>query len=105
MIFLDIEEYEALLIIAGLALYTRYGFKMKPTAWSEFINGHQFATNNSPIEFVHKKIDLDEYINEVPPSQNNQISFYVISIGNKLNIQPTKLRTRQVGMDIYLQPR
>jgi hypothetical protein len=32
---LDPGEYEALLIVAGLALYTRFGFAMKPTAWSK----------------------------------------------------------------------
>ncbi len=32
---LDPDEYEALLIVAGLALYTRFGFAMKPTAWSQ----------------------------------------------------------------------
>jgi hypothetical protein len=30
---LDPDEYEALLIIASLAHYTRFGFAMKPTAW------------------------------------------------------------------------
>jgi hypothetical protein len=29
---LDPAEYEALLIVAGLASYTRFGFAMKPTA-------------------------------------------------------------------------
>jgi hypothetical protein len=33
------EEYEALLIVAGLASYTKYGFKMKPGAWREFLGG------------------------------------------------------------------
>ncbi len=32
---LDPDEYEALLIAAGLANYTRFGFAMKPTAWSK----------------------------------------------------------------------
>jgi hypothetical protein len=32
---LDPDEYEALLIVAGLAHYTRFGFAMKPTAWSK----------------------------------------------------------------------
>ncbi len=29
---LDLEEYEALLIVAGLASYTRFGFQIKATA-------------------------------------------------------------------------
>ncbi len=32
---LDPDEYEALLIVAGLVNYTRFGFAMKPTAWSK----------------------------------------------------------------------
>jgi hypothetical protein len=80
---LNPEEYEALSIVARLASYSRYGFKMKPTAWLEFIKGHQFVTSNSPIEFKQKKIDLDAYINGVLPSQDNRRSFYAIRIGNK----------------------
>ena len=34
---LDPEEYEALLIVAGQAHYTRFGFALKPTAWSKFL--------------------------------------------------------------------
>ena len=29
----------ALLVVAGLAHYTRFGFAMKPTAWSKFLGG------------------------------------------------------------------
>ena len=32
---LEPDEYEALLIVASLAHYTRFGFAMKPTAWSK----------------------------------------------------------------------
>jgi hypothetical protein len=32
---LDPDEYQALLIVAGLANYTRFGFAMKPTARSK----------------------------------------------------------------------
>jgi hypothetical protein len=81
---LNPEEYETLLIVAGLAFYARYGFKMKPTARSEFIKGHQFVvTNDCPIEFAQKKIDLHAYINGLSPSQSNLRSFYPIRIGNK----------------------
>jgi hypothetical protein len=34
---LDPDKYEALLIVAGLAHFTRFGFAMKPTAWSKFL--------------------------------------------------------------------
>ena len=32
---LDPDEYQALLIVAGLAHYTRFGFALKPTARSK----------------------------------------------------------------------
>ncbi len=32
---LDPDEYEALLIVAGLVYYTRFDFVMKPMAWSK----------------------------------------------------------------------
>jgi hypothetical protein len=91
-------DYDALLIIAGLASYTRLGFTIKPTAWSKFVGGHQFVTNNSPIEFDQKKIDLDAYINVVPPSQNNRRKFYVVGIGNKTEQSPNKI-DKQTGRD------
>jgi hypothetical protein len=33
------NEYEALLIVAGLASYTRFGFQIKAGAWSKFLGG------------------------------------------------------------------
>ena len=32
---LEPNDYEVLLVVAGLAHYTRFGFAMKPTAWSK----------------------------------------------------------------------
>ena len=32
---LEPNDYEVLLVVAGLAHYTRFGFTMKPTAWSK----------------------------------------------------------------------
>ena len=32
---LDPDEYEALLAVTGLVHHTRFGFTMKPTAWSK----------------------------------------------------------------------
>ena len=66
---LNQEEYEALPIVAGLASCTKYGFKMKPDAWRRFLGGHHFAKFNITIEFEQKSIDLDAYINGMPPSQ------------------------------------
>ena len=33
------NKYEALLIVAGLASYTRFGFQIKAGAWSKFLGG------------------------------------------------------------------
>jgi hypothetical protein len=38
---LETNDYEVLLIIAGLASYTRFGFKIKPTAWRRFLGGQR----------------------------------------------------------------
>jgi hypothetical protein len=36
-----LEDYKVILIIAGLASYTQFGFtiRIKPTAWKEFLGG------------------------------------------------------------------
>ena len=54
---LDPDEYEALLIVAGLASYTRFGFQIKADAWRKFLGGRRFVINDCPIEFEQKKID------------------------------------------------
>ena len=36
---LELNDYKVLLVVAGLAHYTRFGFAMKPTAWSKFLLG------------------------------------------------------------------
>ncbi len=36
---LEQNDYEVLLVVAGLAHYTRFGFAMKPTAWRKFLGG------------------------------------------------------------------
>jgi len=36
---LEPNDYEVLLVVAGLGHYTRFGFAMKPTAWSKFLGG------------------------------------------------------------------
>ncbi len=64
---LDLDEYQALLIVAGLASYTRFGFQIKATAWREFLGGRRFVIDDCPIEFEQKKIDLDAYMNGTPP--------------------------------------
>ncbi len=37
------NDYEVLLVVAGLASYTKLGFAIKPTAWRKFLGGHRFA--------------------------------------------------------------
>ncbi len=32
-------DYEVLLVVASLVHYTRFGFALKPTAWSKFLGG------------------------------------------------------------------
>jgi hypothetical protein len=34
---LEPNDYEVLLVVAGLAHYTRFGFALKPMAWSKFL--------------------------------------------------------------------
>jgi len=36
---LEPNDYEVLLVVAGLAYNTRFGFAMKPTAWRKFLGG------------------------------------------------------------------
>jgi len=36
---LEPNDYEVLLVVAGLVHYTRLGFAMKPTAWRKFLGG------------------------------------------------------------------
>jgi hypothetical protein len=71
------EEYEALLIVAGLASYSKYGFKMKPTVWRKFLGGHHFVKYDIAIEFEQKSINLEAYINGMSPSQKNKRKFYI----------------------------
>ena len=80
---LDPDEYEALLIVAGLASYTRFGFQIKAGAWRKFLGGSRFVIDNCAIEFEQKKIDLDAYINGTPPSQIKRRKFCVVRIGRK----------------------
>jgi hypothetical protein len=37
---LELNDYKVLLVIAGLASYTQFGFAIKPTAWRKFLGGH-----------------------------------------------------------------
>jgi hypothetical protein len=96
---LDPNQYEVLLIVTGLALYTRFGFQIKAgAAWRKFLGGRRFVINNCAIEFEQKKIDLDAYINGTPPSQLKRRKFYVLRIGSKSEQSPNKIE-EQIGRD------
>ncbi len=89
-----------LLIIAGLASITRFGFQIKADAWRKFLSGRRrFVSNARPIEFEQKKIDLDAYINGTPPSQLKRRKFYVVRIGSKSERSPNKIE-EQMGQDM-----
>ena len=95
---LDPDEYEALLIVAGLASYTRFGFQIKASAWRKFLGGRRFVIDNCAIEFEQKKIDLDAYINGTPPSRLQRRKLYVVRIGNKSEQSHNKIE-EQIGRD------
>jgi len=95
---LDPDEYEALLIVAGLASYTRFGFQIKAGAWRKFLGGRRFVIDNCTIEFEQKKFDLDAYINGTPPSRLKRKGFYVVRIGNKSERSHNKIED-QMGQD------
>ena len=95
---LEPNDYEVLLVVAGLAYYTRFGFAMKPTAWSKFLGGHRFASDDCEIKLDIKKIDLDAYIDGTPPSRLKRKNFYVVKIGNKTERSPNKIE-EQMGQD------
>ena len=98
---LDPNDYKVLLVVAGPAHYTQFGFAMKPTAWRKFVGGHRFASDNCEIKLDQKKIDLDAYINRTPPLQLKRRGFYVVRIGNKTKQSPNKIE-EQMGQDRQL---
>ena len=95
---LEPNDYEVLLVVAGLASYTRFGFKIKPTAWRKFLGGHQFTVDDCAIEFEQKKIDINAIINGTAPSRSNQGGFYVVRIGNKTKQSLNRIE-EQMGRD------
>ena len=95
---LDPDEYEALLVAAGLASYTKFGFQIKAGAWRKFLSGRRLVIANCSIEFEQTKIDLDAYINGTPPSQLKRRKFYVVKIGIKSEQSTNKIE-EQIGRD------
>jgi hypothetical protein len=96
---LEPNDYEVLLVVVGLAHYTRFGFAMKSTAWSKFLVCHRFASDDCEIKLDIKKIYLDAHIDGTPPSQLKGKNFYIVRIGTKSSDRPTRLRSRWVRMD------
>ena len=95
---LESNDYKVLLVVAGLASHTRFGFAVKPTAWSKFLRGHRFASDDCEIELTSKMIDLDAYIDRTPPSWLKRKKFHVVRIGNKTEQSPIKIE-EQKGQD------
>jgi len=95
---LEPNDYAVLLVVAGLANYTRFGFAMKPTVWSKFLGGHRFASDDCEIELDIKKIDLDACIDRTPTSRLKLKKFHVVRIESKPSYRPTRLRSRWVKM-------
>jgi hypothetical protein len=92
---LELNNYEVLLVVAGLALYTRLGFAIKPAAWRKFLGRHRFAVDDCAIEFKQKKIDIGAYINGEWPSRSNRGGFYVVQIGNKNKQSPNRIEDQR----------
>ena len=97
---LEPNDYEVLLVVAGQARYTKFGFAMKPTAWSKFLvlGGHRFASDDCEIEPDIKKINLYAYIDGTPPSQLQRKKIYIVRIGKKTEQSPNKIE-EQMGQD------
>jgi len=92
---LEPNDYEVLLVFAGLASYTRFGFKIKPTAWRKFLSGHRFAVDDCVIELEQKKIDIDAIINGTAPSRSTRGGFYVVRIGIKTEESPNRIEDQR----------
>jgi hypothetical protein len=89
------DEYEMLLITAGLASNGRYGFRMKPKSWLEFLACHRFVANDCLIDLVMKQMDINAYINGTTPSQTNRPRFYAIRIGYKTGQSADKIENQR----------
>ena len=66
------EDYELLLIGAGLAFYNKRNngsFAIKRNALEVFLGGHRFALHDISFDLNDKKIDIDAWINGTKPSK------------------------------------
>jgi hypothetical protein len=84
-----------LLIASGLASNGRYGFRMKPKSWLEFLACHRFVVNDCLIDLMMKQMDINAYINGTTPSQTNRPRFYAIRIGNKTGRSADKIENQR----------
>jgi hypothetical protein len=94
---LEPNDYKVLLVVTGLASYTKLGFAIKPTAWEKFLGGHQFAVGNCAIKFEQKKIDIDANIDGARLFQLKRRGFYVVQIGNKTKQSPNRIEDQRGG--------
>jgi hypothetical protein len=51
-------NYEVLLVVAGLALYTRLGFAIKPTAWRSSLVGINLQPTIALLSWNKKRLTL-----------------------------------------------
>ena len=78
-----------------LVSYTRFCFKIKPTAWRKFLGRHRLAVDDCVIKLEQKKIDIDAIINGTAPSRSNSGGFYVVRIGIKTEESPNRIEDQR----------
>ena len=78
-----------------LVSYTRFCFKIKPTAWRKFLGRHRLAVDDCVIKLEQKKIDIDAIINGTAPSHSNSGGFYVVRIGIKTEESPNRIEDQR----------
>ncbi len=92
------DDYEVLLVVAGLAHYTRFGFAMKPTAWSKLLGGHRFANDDCEMELNSKTMTLMPTLTGHHLLGSNERRSTLLGLGIKPSDHPTRLRSRWVRM-------
>ena len=59
---LEPNDYEVLLVVAGLAHYTRFGFAMKPTAWRKFLGGGGDCYKSRVLWYLHTALTYQSHV-------------------------------------------
>ena len=90
------NDYKVLLVVAGLAHYTRFGFAMKPTARSKFLGGQQVTIVKSNLT-VRRSTLMPILMGNHLLGSNKRMSTW-LGVGIKPSDRPTRLRSRWVRM-------